>query len=440
MRPKPILRQRGSLVVRRFAAFSFLAPLFSLGLVAPTSSVDAVAQVVDVSDPQLTDNQAPALLAEMRRQEHLEPAAQRLAEAAQLPSPGSGFAGLAYQGEGIVLYYKGDLPEHMQAALRDARKIGPVMVVPATYSRQELERAQAALTTAVEQSHVEVEAIGVAEDGSGLVVDVMPAVKAKLMRETLAARKGITTLSAHDFLASARLDVSVTVRTGAGGLTFMPSRENDYAPWNGGDEYETWRGLDERSSWCSTAFGVTKGSQTYVLTAAHCMTAPDVAYNGHFGGCCFEEIGPVYSENWDKDILLINARGSVLMFDGGVDSSIAKTVHSWGYRVKDELLCTSGSRSGVICGDKTDPYEYNVYGCDSDGDCFTMHDMAKAKNINNQCVGVGGDSGGPVFSLDGNGVRAKGVISGKASNDCTILYFQDMDEIVGSMGWYPRTA
>lgn len=420
-----------------------LAPGLSPALVAPALAASAgthAAAPVTADDPQLIDNQDPALLAEMRAQQRLHPAAQLLLEAAVGLPPDSGFAGVGYEGDGVTLYYKGALPPEMAAAVAGARRGAPVTVKVAVHSRAELERAQAVLTATVEREHGDIQAIGVAGDGSGLAIERMAPATAAAMRATLAAKRGLTSTNADAILSRLGLGVPVTVTTAPGPIEQLASRENDFSPWNGGGQYETWRGLERRSSWCTTGFGVWRGSQSYVLTADHCMSSPDRAYNGHFGGCCFEEIGPVYLSNWDKDILLINARGSALMFDGGVNSNWTKTVHSWGYRVNTELLCTSGSRSGVICGDKTNPYEWNTYGCDSDGDCFTMHDMARADNINGQCVGVGGDSGGPVFALDGNGVRAKGVISGKNSSNCQILYFQDMDEIVGSMGATPRTA
>jgi streptogrisin D len=391
------------------------------------------------TDPQLIDNQDPKLLAMMRTQERLHPAAQALLEASLKLPANSGYAGVAYEGESVVLYYKGALPSQMVAALTDARKAAPVAVTAAAYSHSELEAAQAKISAAVAAQHSDIQAIGVLDDGSGLLVEKMPPATAAAMRATLATKKGLSSKPADTLLKELAVNVPVQVTTAAGPIELMSSREDDFSPWNGGGQYETWRGLDQRSSWCSTAFGVTKGGQSYVLTADHCMSAPDIAYNGHFDGCCFQEIGPVYQSNWDKDILLINARGSALMFDGGVNSNWTKTVHSWGYRVTNELLCTSGSRSGVICGDKTASGEFTTYGCDSDGDCFNMHDMARADNINGACVGIGGDSGGPVFSLDGNGVRAKGVISGKGTSNCTILYYQDMDEVI-ALGATPRTA
>ncbi|GAA3191300.1 hypothetical protein ACFO1B_40830 [Dactylosporangium siamense] len=44
----------------------------------------------------------------------------------------------------------------------------------------------------------------------------------------------------------------------------------------------------------------------------------------------------------------------------------------------------------------------------------------------------------PVFSLDGDGVRAKGILSG--GNDSTLMLFQDWADVIRLYNAYPRTA
>ena len=58
--------------------------------------------------------------------------------------------------------------------------------------------------------------------------------------------------------------------------------------------------------------------------------------------------------------------------------------------------------------------------------------------IDGQVASRGGDSGGPVFSLDGDGVRAKGILSG--GNDGTQMVFQDWADVIRLYNAYPRTA
>jgi hypothetical protein len=66
----------------------------------PKESVTAGAS----ADPQLIDNQPSVLLTEMHKQERWQPAAQMLLEtAARLPET-SGYAGAAFESDGITLY------------------------------------------------------------------------------------------------------------------------------------------------------------------------------------------------------------------------------------------------------------------------------------------------------------------------------------------------
>jgi hypothetical protein len=381
------------------------------------------------NDPQLTDSQSPELLAEMRRQEKLHPAAQALLEAAVKLPRTSGYAGVAYEGDGVTLYYKGSLPAAMASAVADARRIGPVTVKMAAFSRAELHRAQAQLAAADKLGHSNIQAIGTLDDGSGLHVERMPPATAEKMRAKLAS-KGLTSKDADTLVAGLNLGVPVKMTTATAPINPL-SRESDFSPWSGGAEFETWRDLEKRSDWCTTGFTVAKNSRTYMLTAAHCMTAPDVAYNGHFDGdAYFAEIGPVYQEDWEHDVLLIDAPGEAWIYDGGVNTTIRKPVHSWGYRTVNELLCHSGSRSGTICGLKTQGGEYTIKGVDSDGDLTYMNDLGLVEQIDHLAAGQDGDSGGPVFSLDGDGVRAKGTVTA-GGNAPYYLYFADLDEVVG---------
>jgi len=414
----------------RRALVAGLATILSAMIVTPDTGNASSSTSHDL---QLIRNQDPTLLAAMARQEALHPSAEILLGAAmRLPSD-SGYAGIAYEADGVTVYYKGTLADEMAEAVATARHIAPVTVKVAAYSHAELAAAQAVLASAVAAGHVDIQAIGIRGDGSGLEVERIPAATRAQWD-----RQGRATTDATTVIAELRLAVPVSVTTATAPITRTSSRENDSPPWNGGGYFESYRGYEKRMN-CTTGFGVFRGSQSYVLTAAHCMTAPDIAYNGHVFGCCYEQMGPVYVEDWRRDILLINARGFYWIFDGGPSSSITKTVHSWGYRVTNELLCTSGAASGVVCGDKTQSGgDWMIFGCDSDGDCFTMSNMAKAINVNGLTVGVKGDSGGPVFSLDRDGVRAKGTMS--AVSGATALYYQDMDDIVSSLGATPRTA
>jgi hypothetical protein len=67
-----------------------------------------------------------------------------------------------------------------------------------------------------------------------------------------------------------------------------------------------------------------------------------------------------------------------------------------------------------------------------------MYDFVMAFEIHGGIAFRSGDSGGPVFSLDGTGVRAMGIASsGAESNN---LYFQDWPSIAYRLGAYPNTT
>lgn len=223
--------------------------------------------------------------------------------------------------------------------------------------------------------------------------------------------------------------VPVTITQAVQDSELLSSRRDDSSPWNaGGYMYNPNAGVGTEH--CTSGFAMNMDGISYVMTAAHCGTPPEPWYN--YNGTL---MGNSYKEDWDKDIMLINARGYAWMFDGTATTSTHKVVHSWGYRATGEYLCQSGSTSGTVCGLKTQSGDWTNYGCDSDNDCYYMHGMTKAIQVDGKTAGQHGDSGGPVFSLDGDGVRAKGVVSAGGGTD---LFFQDMADPINLWSAYPR--
>lgn len=62
--------------------------------------------------------------------------------------------------------------------------------------------------------------------------------------------------------------------------------------------------------------------------------------------------------------------------------------------------------------------------------------MINTTQINGSTAVRGGDSGGPVFSLMGDGVRAKGSVTGGSG---TTMYFQDWADVIRLYSGYPVT-
>jgi len=368
----------------------------------------------------------PKTLATMRRQEALQPAVNALYEAA-MKSPDSGFTSIAFEGDGLALYWKGELPTDMVAALNVAREIGPVEVISAAYSMAEME-AEAAKIHKAEKAlgASDIQAVGARYDGSGLDIERMPAAAAE-KKALVRARAGQPPLrSAEQVLAKADLRVPIRVTTADKPIELMfASRWDDSPAWNGGGYWEA-RSAGQVKHICTTGFGIRYQNRTWVLTSAHCATPPDFAYQGFDR----EFMGPVTQEHYQQDLILIDAPGFYRMFDNPQppDGHPYKNVYGSGGPVANELLCQSGAASGVVCNLRTgSSQDITITSADpdSDGDFgYKVLGVFNATQINGQTAVRHGDSGGPVFTLLGDGVRAKGIVTGGAGGGST-MYYQD---------------
>ncbi|MGW4680301.1 S1 family peptidase [Micromonospora taraxaci] len=387
-------------------------------------------------DAQSTENIDPTILATMQEQAKLQPAVQALYEE-YVKAPNSGFAGVAFEGPGLTLYFKGSLTTSMTSAVARARAYGPIKVSPAAHSKSELEANAAKISDTIKsRGNSDIQAVSVEHNGSGLVIERIPATQSAQIATRRAAKGKAPIVPAASIIRDAGLSVPVQVTTGEKPIELMASRIDDFSAWNGGGRWESWRNGSLRGT-CTTGWGVKNGAGTkFVLTAAHCATAPDIARQGQ--GSTLETMGPVHSENWGYDIILIGAQGSGLIFDGTATTSNTKPVRSWGYWAANELVCQSGSTSGTICGLKQlNSTDITFNCCDSDGDQgYTVKGLIKTTRTAGGTAVRGGDSGGPVFTLDGTGVRAKGITSAGSGST---MYFQDWADIAREYGAYPVT-
>src|SRR5262245_55177527 len=99
----------------------------------------------------LADKIDPKILEIMRRQEALQPAVAALYEA-HMKSPDSGFTSIAFEGDGLALYWKGELTTDMLAAINKARDVGPVEIIPAPFSLAEMEAEAAKIDNAMKKN------------------------------------------------------------------------------------------------------------------------------------------------------------------------------------------------------------------------------------------------------------------------------------------------
>lgn len=409
-----------------------------------TLLVAAFANVAEASPPQ-TDRRtqtlpgqsakdfaymSPETLNKMRQQEKLHPAVDAIYAAVDSGRGMEGFSSVAFEDDGVSVYWKGQPSAEINTALVAARKYGTVRVKEAAYSKAELAAAARKIEAAVERgSDVQLLAV---HDGLGITIERMaPSTFTRQKDEGAGPPARIS-----EVLPTLSLDVPVKIVDGSDPARLRGCANNqcwrldDESPWNAG----TFLG-GRNGAWnCSSGFAVRDSSNFFlyrVMTAAHCASVGD-DYFTDFAG---ETVGNVYIDDWDRDVAVLNAQGWQWMWDGDAYTSNYKTVKSWANRVSGEWLCQSG-RNGVKCDIVTANYMTNLWvDHDSDYDgSYWMHNISVAARNGNQAASEDGDSGGPVFSLDGQGVRAKGLVSAGGGTYGEILYFTDMSNILGRNG------
>jgi streptogrisin D len=335
---------------------------------------------------------------------------------------GAGFTATALADSGVILWWKGALPEDIRQAVEEARRIAPVTVRSAAHSLAELEDASAKLIPYLE-AHPDgaFHGVEIPADGSGLV---MSADAAKVKTVQLAA----------DRLAEVP-SVGIPLTTVVRPRPRFRGRLNDSPPWYGGARMYNMDSARFRPYMCSTGFGVRDGSgRQYILTATHCATPPDRILDG-----ARQSLGTASRQNWQHDVLLIHvsfAGGRI--FDGGVGTGeFTKGFSGWNWTHVGDYLCQSPSVTGVLCGIRvTDRLANTLCDYDSDNDYVCATDLILARTTRNPAAAYG-DSGGPVFALDGSRVRAVGTITGSVGAN---LYFQDFGTAWRDFGITPMTS
>ena len=301
------------------------------------------------------------------------------AAGAVIAANGKGFAGVEVSPETgtLKVFYKGSLDTATSAAIGKAKSSVKVVVTRATYSQAELIAAASQLAktkgvTSVSPIH----------DGSGLDVglaDVRPVARTALR-------------------SSVRLVVSdVPVRP------FATSRGDDSTPYWGGAR---WNG-------CSTGFAVNHVGYTRMLSAGHCGSNGQSAYDG--GG---QYMGGIYSDNNYRDTLLVNTRSAGRIYDGGVGvGEFSKPVIGWQYNYVGDYLCQSGAYSGATCNIKVTAVNQFVTLSGT-----TMYPLVRVEQVSRRAWAGQGDSGGPVFNLawwDYGKTYARGTVSGGDGSTAT---------------------
>ncbi|TWP54009.1 hypothetical protein FKR81_00070 [Lentzea tibetensis] len=336
----------------------------------------------------------------------------------------TGLSAIMVDANGVDVYWKGELPADLLAQLTQAVGSVPLRVRPARYSRSELVAAHNTMVRAIVADPTGlVNAVGIKPDGTALNVYVragalvdpsaLPAVGVAVSAVPLAGR------------ASARADGSL-----ARGQTATASpcanryycRAGDIAPYWGGARISTPISDNCTSGWAAHS---TVDDRRYLLTAGHCANSGpewgDIGDTVWTDPARLHEVGKVRYKVTSHDVELIEAPGGPGIYTGGFTDDVANPVGGW-ERVRPNLpVCVSGAMTAAVLCDYT-VLDLDVSGV-FDGELYES--LVLAKSPSDQPCTRTGDSGAPVFTLDGGVVWADGTLTGVQEPDCHYMYFQD---------------
>ncbi|MEV6332656.1 hypothetical protein [Streptomyces sp. NPDC051909] len=326
----------------------------------------------------------------MKMQSRLDAAAAEIEKAAA--SAPDGLAGIvaAPEKRELIVYWQGAVPAGVQSVISSQDDTVPVRVEPAKYSLKQLSSEADRLSKTPAFGEVAPRV-----DGSGIEV--------RWAKDTTAAQKS----AADATLKTARVDVRVNTTAGdtapeplngfcgPNGDYGGPSicRLDDAAPYYGGS-----RGMG-----CTNGFAIAWGGYTRMLTAGHCYNNGDEVRDpgSDFMGWAFNDMPT-------RDIMMVDARSFGRMWDGPYDTTDStKPVAGASRSYVGNWICTSGARSGSRCNIQV--WGTGIYISTALG---RWGPVVKADHAEQQNAAGKGDSGGPVYSLtgDGSAVIAKGTI------------------------------
>lgn len=323
----------------------------------------------------------------------------------------AGFTGLELHDGSVRLYYKGDPPAAVLAAVGKARAVAPVEVRPATYSLTELRAAADRMT-----KH-----LGTHPGG--------PAHRVSIPVDGSALQVGIDSATAKSAAADLP-DVGVAVETAVQDRIRPSSRYDDVNPFFGGGAIRSSEGVV-----CSAGFAVTKNKLPYLLTAGHCGYPGQQWNNGADPVTRPQDVRPVGSateENVSQDLLLIKTWSYPYVFTGvGTSGAVGRIIRAE-YVYTGEELCSSAAYTTWLCGHVVRDAGNSSY-CGYDPwhnwECYSglvwSHQEDGAMSIRP------GDSGGPVVLPTAQGVVAKGTISGGGGADLLWQDFATASQVLG---------
>lgn len=394
-----------------------------LGMV-PTASAEPAPPP---AGKQVTNDVPAGVAARMRVERPYLDAATKILDVVE-SSGGSGFSGVELAGKTLRVWWKGQVPATVGRAVRAAQQSVPVTMKPARYSRHELEKSAARLDVAMKADpKTQLSAVQIPVDGSRLIATFDKETSRALVRPdktTLRTSRGSSGRTVS-FPKAGGVAIQVIESERVEPACGPPTRYND--GWAGstctGSTFSGGGAIinGDNGARCTAGFGVRNASgQRFLLTAGHCGRPGGGWQNGNRS----RSIGNGTAENVGHDLLLVSASSDSFMWDGGAQSSWGKTVSGWRDAIPGVTVCQSGSTSGAQCGIlNSRNFTYSYCGRDAYGNNECYNDLVYSTRSNGTAPCAGGDSGGPVFVLNGtSAVLAVGTVSGCSS---TVMVYQD---------------
>jgi hypothetical protein len=176
---------------------------------------------------------------------------------------------------------------------------------------------------------------------------------------------------------------------------------------------------------CTSGFSWVSGSTSMMLTAGHCLPSGGSVT---VAGTTIGSVASGSAENWtaglgtvlipgqsvyrgDLALITLSSAGASngRMYTGGPSSSTYATVKEMWSRspANGDQFCTGGVVSGEVCGWTVSKFVDHVYSNNE-----VLRHGVESKTKQGQCL-IGGDSGGPVYTVRSDGaISAKGIVSG----------------------------
>jgi hypothetical protein len=185
------------------------------------------------------------------------------------------------------------------------------------------------------------------------------------------------------------------------------SRNNDFSPWDGGDN------LTSNGFGCTSGVGINYAGHQYMLTAAHCYQPGWSVYNalaGQPGTFMGTEQSRDVSSGGD-DTALINMTPNNKIWTGIIGHPLAKVVAGATTNPDGDTVCNEGAYSGEVCS----TVQNNFFGCISvSGYTGISGTRTECNLVESESSGIAnqeGDSGAPMIRYIGSNLEVTGIVS-----------------------------